>query len=182
MLAYCVPIFTKSGTIIYLSAELDNNSICVIGPRCPLSPNDCLHFRSQRNCFQRPPVNIGDPSLRNSQWDARTVSVWPIRSQDSDSEAFPVISLLNWEREAGYSILSDGRQIGRDGHVTFVTSSWHVTRAWHHGDWRHHGRVLCSCWVASDIQSSIRGRYLNKTQTIQYCSSPSLFGSHTHQQ
>ena len=43
-----------------------------------------------------------------------------------------------------------------------VTSVWHVTRAWHHGDRRHHGRVLCSCWVASDIQSSIRGRYLWK--------------------
>ena len=48
-----------------------------------------------------------------------------------------------------------------------VTSSWHVTRAWQHGDRRHHGRVLCSCWMASDIQSSIRGKTI-KTKLKQY--------------
>lgn len=166
MLAYCVPIFTKSVTIIYLSAEIDNNSICVIGARCPLSPNDCLHFRSQRNYFQRPPVNIGDLSLRispDSQWDARTVPWWPIRGQDSDSDAVPVISRLselrNWgaRRDIRYSQWrgTNGLRWSRD---LCVTSSWHVTRAWQHGDRRHHGGVLCSCRMASDIQSSIRGR------------------------
>lgn len=135
MLAYCVPIFTKSVTIIYLSAEIDNNSICVIGARCPLSPNDCLHFRSQRNYFQRPPVNIGDLSLRicpaanemrepclGDQSEARTVTVTPSRWY---------LASLNWEIEVRggiFDILSDGGQMGWDGHVT---SAWHPRDTWH---------------------------------------------------
>ena len=106
MLAYCVPIFTKSGTIIYLSAELDNNSICVIGPRCPLSPNDCLHFRSQRNCFQRPPVNIGDLSLRISP--AANEMREPCPGDQSEARTVTVTQsqwYLEKLRRAGYSIL-----------------------------------------------------------------------------
>ena len=73
-----------------------------------------------------------------------------------------VISPLNWE--GGIFIRFSVTGDKWDEMVTWpcVTSAWHVTRAWHHGDRRHHGRVLCSCWVASDIQSSIRGRYLWK--------------------
>ena len=172
MLAYCVPIFTKSVTIIYLSAELDNNSICVIGPRCPLSPNDCLHFRSQRNCFQRPPVNIGDLSLRISpaanemrepclgdQSEARIVtqSQWYLASE-----------LRNWgARDIRYYSQWRGTNGLRWSRDLCVTSSWHVTSAWQHGDWGHHGGVLCSCWVASDIQSSIRGKTI-KTKLKLY--------------
>ena len=107
---------------------------------------------------------IGDPSLseiwrpmrcENCAWVTNHKLgqwQWSRRPRDISSELR--------RRDIRFSVTGDKW----DEMVTWpcVTSAWHVTRAWHHGDRRHHGRVLCSCWVASDIQSSIRGRYLWK--------------------
>ena len=116
----------------------------------------------------RPPGNIGVLSLIScvliSQWDASTGLWWPIRGPDSEVREADSDAVIELRRDIWFSVLDNCDEMVTWPCVTSVTSSWHATRAWHHGDWRHHGRVLCSCWVATDIQSSIRGTKIKLRQ------------------